>query len=726
MSATRPGDPRRVGPYRVLGRLGAGGMGQVLLGRSPGGRTVAIKIIHPALADEPDFRSRFRREVTAARAVDGAYTAAVVDADPDAARPWLATAYLPGMSLQDAVAEHGPLPPPAARALGAGLAEALLSIHRAGVVHRDLKPSNVMLTPEGPRVIDFGIARSSDASALTRTGVALGTPAYMAPEQAAGETAGPAADVFSLGAVLAYALTGSGPFGHGAVHEVMYRVMHMPPDLGAISDPGLRVLVASCLEKDPARRPEPPEVLRTLTGGQSPSPDGTRWLPAAVAHAIAGRGTEPASSGPGRRRFLAVGAGAAWAVLASGGAAAFFMARRDDSPLRWTFTLPGDQSVRVGPFIAPGLVLIVGAERLDTTTYAVDARTGERRWQGDFGATRDSKLAILGGTGFLCDASGASSALTGFDLATGRRLWSASLRTFTMTPAPVAGAGVFCVPGSEGIGSDGLYAFDAATGRRRWQYRTERVMGDVVLAGGLCHFTDEDGFLYAVDLATGAARWRQRLAERLGAATPAAGGGLVAVIAPDRRVHAFDAATGAPRWKSEPAEGSSGTVGGLGDPGPLLAGGTVYVGGAGGVLTALDARNGARRWLHGTAGSGAASPAGKGHQLPVVGGGLAVLDDGAGTLAALDAATGRVRWRRPLPQGFGERPVVAGNVVYLAMVDGVHGFDLATGRPRYRLGRDDLPEESLSSAKGIAADGADVYCSIGGDLLCALRPAPAG
>ncbi|XVQ14684.1 PQQ-binding-like beta-propeller repeat protein [Spirillospora sp. CA-255316] len=725
MPPTRPGDPRRVGPYRVLGRLGAGGMGQVLLGRSPGGRTVAIKIIHPALADEPDFRSRFRREVTAARAVDGAYTAPVVDADPDAAQPWLATAYLPGLSLQDAVAGHGPLPPPAARALGAGLAEALLSIHRAGVVHRDLKPSNVMLTPEGPRVIDFGIARAIDASALTRTGTTLGTPAYMAPEQAAGETAGPAADVFSLGAVLTYALTGSGPFGHGAVHEVVYRVLHRQPDLGAITDPALRVLIASCLEKDPARRPGPGEVLRALAGDQAAPPDGTRWLPAAVAHAVAGRGTEPAAPGPGRRRFLAIGAGTAGALLTSGSAAAFLLGRGDDSPLRWTFALPGDLTVRVGPLVAPGVLLIVGAQRLDTTTYAVDPRTGERRWQGDFGASRDSRLAVLGGTGFLCDAGGSSSALTGFDLATGRRLWSASLRMFTMAPAPFAGAGVFCVPGSEGIGSDGLFAFDAATGRRRWHYRTERVMGDAVPAGGLCYLTDESGFLYAVDMATGAARWQQRVAERLGAVTPAVGGGLVAVLAPDRRVHAFDAATGEPRWRSQPAEGASRTGGLPGEPPPLLAGGTVYVGGAGGVLTVLDARSGGRRWQYG-GGSDAAPPGGEEHPLPAVGGGLAVLDDGDGTLAAMDAATGRVRWRRPLPQGFGERPVIAGNVVYLAMVDGVHGFDLATGRPRYRLGGDDVPEDSTASAQGLTADGPDLYCSVGGKLLCALRPSSGG
>ena len=721
----KPGDPKRVGPYRVLGRLGAGGMGQVLLGRSPGGRTVAIKVIHPALADEPDFRSRFRREVTAARAVDGPYTASVLDADPDAARPWLATAYLAGMSLQDAVAEHGPLPPPATRALGAGLAEALRSIHRAGVVHRDLKPSNVMLTSEGPRVIDFGIARSSDASALTRTGVALGTPAYMAPEQAAGETVGPAGDVFSFGGVLTYALTGTGPFGHGAVHEVIYRVLHMPPDLGAITDPGLRALVASCLEKDPARRPTPDELLRRLGDDQAPSPDGTHWLPAPMARAVTERETVPPAPGPGRRRFLAVGAGVAGALMTSGGVAAFLLGRREETPLRWTFEMPEEMTVRAGPLPLGGLVLIVGNRRTDTATFAVDVRTGKRRWRGDFGAARDSRIAVHGGTALLCDTAGLSTALTGVDLATGRRLWSASLRTNSIAPAPVTGAGVFCLPGGEELGEDGLVAYEAATGRRIWRYRTGRVMGAAVVAGGLCHVADQDGFLYGVALANGSARWRQRVTERLEGATPAAGGGLVAVLAPDRRVHALEAATGAPRWRSEPVEGEAPVLGPSGEVPPLVAGGLVYVGGPAGVLTALDARTGVRRWAHQGTGAGADDVSARArHRAPVVGGGVAVLDDGAGTLVALDAATGRVRWRQPVPTGSGRLPVIAGRFVYLAAADGVHGFDLATGRPSFRLGRDDMPEEALSvAAEGLVADASgDLYCMLGGDILCALRP----
>lgn len=211
MEPLRPADPRRVGAYEVLARLGSGGMGTVFLGRTAGGRTVAIKVVHAALAGDPGFRARFAREIAAARAVSGAFTAPVIDADADAPAPWLVTTYLPGHSLQRIVDGSGPLPPWSVSTLGAGLAEALVAIHRAGVVHRDLKPSNVLLTPDGPRVIDFGVARAAELSAVTRTGATVGSPGYLSPEQATGAESGPAGDVFSLGAVLTYAATGHRP-----------------------------------------------------------------------------------------------------------------------------------------------------------------------------------------------------------------------------------------------------------------------------------------------------------------------------------------------------------------------------------------------------------------------------------------------------------------------------------------------------------------------------------
>ena len=209
----QPGEPELIGPYRVRGRLGTGGMGRVYLGLSPGGRSVAVKVIRADLAQDAEFRARFRREVAVARKVSGLFTAPVIDADVDGPVPWLATAYVPGPSLADAVSEHGPLPAASVLALARGLAEGLSAIHAAGVVHRDLKPANVLLAEDGPRVIDFGISRAVEASALTHTGLVVGSPGFMSPEQAEGREVGPPSDIFSLGAVLAFAATGQGPFG---------------------------------------------------------------------------------------------------------------------------------------------------------------------------------------------------------------------------------------------------------------------------------------------------------------------------------------------------------------------------------------------------------------------------------------------------------------------------------------------------------------------------------
>jgi serine/threonine kinase PknH len=268
------GDPGQAGPYRLLARIGGGGMGRVYLAYTPGGRAVAVKVIRPELAEDAEFRRRFRQEVDAARQVRGMFTAELVDADPDGDPPWLATAYVPGLSLQDAVTRHGPLPARSVRLLAAGVAEALQSVHAAGIVHRDLKPANVLLAPDGPRVIDFGIARAADATTLTRTGVNVGSPRFMSPEHASrGELTG-AADVFALGALMVFAATGHGPFGDGPDAAVMYRVVNEAPDLDGL-DPELRELAEACLDKDPARRPGLDEVIAAC--GPERVTDG--WLP---------------------------------------------------------------------------------------------------------------------------------------------------------------------------------------------------------------------------------------------------------------------------------------------------------------------------------------------------------------------------------------------------------------------------------------------------------------
>jgi hypothetical protein len=248
-------DPRAVGEFALRARLGAGGMGQVYLGSSPAGRAVAIKVVHQQLARDPEFRQRFGREVAAARAVSGMYTAPVVAAGLDDDPPWFATAYVPGPSLADVVSKHGPLLEAAVWRLAGGLAEALRAVHGSGLVHRDLKPANVLLAADGPHVIDFGISRALEGTALTSTGMVVGTPGYMSPEQAEGAMAGPASDVFSLGCVLAYAVKGSAPFGAGSAASVLYKVVTSEPDLTGVS-PRLRQVIESCMKKRSAERTE--------------------------------------------------------------------------------------------------------------------------------------------------------------------------------------------------------------------------------------------------------------------------------------------------------------------------------------------------------------------------------------------------------------------------------------------------------------------------------------
>ncbi|MFC8839294.1 protein kinase [Streptomyces griseoincarnatus] len=289
-------EPTVVGPYRLLGRIGSGGMGRVYLGRSAGGRTVAVKIVHPHFALDEEFRARFRREVDAARQVGGAWTAPVLDADPDARVPWVATAYVAGPSLTAAVTELGPLPEHTVRTLGAGLAEALAAVHGLGLVHRDVKPSNVLLTLDGPLLIDFGIARAiggtsrtksgESTASLTSTGVSIGSPGYMSPEQILGKGVTGAADVFSLGAVLAYAATGAPPFPGDSSAALLYRVVHEPPELDGLTG-DLREVTEACLDKDPSARPSPAGITGRLApeGGAARLVSGG-WLPGALVEQV--------------------------------------------------------------------------------------------------------------------------------------------------------------------------------------------------------------------------------------------------------------------------------------------------------------------------------------------------------------------------------------------------------------------------------------------------------
>ncbi|MEV1069425.1 bifunctional serine/threonine-protein kinase/ABC transporter substrate-binding protein [Streptomyces sp. NPDC050263] len=384
MEPLRSSDPARIADHRLLGRLGAGGMGVVYLARTPGGALVALKVLLAEYAEDQGFKERFRREVEVARRVDSPWAVPLVDADADAEAPWLATAFVPGPSLGEAVSAHGPLAEHGLRLLGARLAEALGEVHRAGLVHRDLKPGNVLLAHDGPRLIDFGIARAPEDTALTATGMVVGTPGYLSPEQAGGpggDDIGPASDVFALGCVLAFAATGRAPFGSGAVDALLYRAVHDPADLDGVP-PGLLEVVERCLEKDPAERPTAAELAQELAAAAA---EATGWLPEPVTRLIAersaaalalpdiehteistaGASPQPNDTAPdesdvrdtppdqssaqtstpatapepapedavpptGRRRFLLL-AGGAVALAASGGAAWWAVARDGDS-----------------------------------------------------------------------------------------------------------------------------------------------------------------------------------------------------------------------------------------------------------------------------------------------------------------------------------------------------------------------------------------------------------
>ncbi|WP_282701625.1 serine/threonine-protein kinase [Streptomyces sp. CC219B] len=338
----RADDPAQVAGYRLAARLGAGGMGQVYLAHTQGGRPVAIKVVRPELADDPDFRHRFRREIAAARRVRGAYTAELIDADAESSPPWLATLYVPGPSLADAVRRRGPLPVSAVLRLMAGTAEALQAIHGAGIVHRDLKPSNVLLAADGPRVIDFGISLAADVTSHTATGTSIGTPQFMAPEQATAGEVTAATDVFALGQTAAFAALGRALHGDGPAATVLYRIVHEEPDLSPLPEQ-LRPLIARCLAKDPGERATPAEIVewcreelgedaaptvwREITGPEVTVPDPTLVAVPAPTRPLHGQPliAPPQSTVPvvrqtrrGRTALMAAVAVTAGALLAGG------------------------------------------------------------------------------------------------------------------------------------------------------------------------------------------------------------------------------------------------------------------------------------------------------------------------------------------------------------------------------------------------------------------------
>ncbi|MFF7277048.1 PQQ-binding-like beta-propeller repeat protein [Streptomyces griseorubiginosus] len=487
----REHDPESVGGYRIESRIGTGGMGVVYLGRSASGRAVAVKVVHTRYADNPEFRARFRQEIAAARRVSGAFTAPVVDADPEAARPWMATAFVPGRTLADRVDEAGPLEWPALRRLGTELAEALREIHRAEVVHRDLKPSNVLLLEgEGDdgavRVIDFGISRAADSDVRTQTGMVMGSPPFMAPEQfSRPHEVGPAVDVFSLGAVLVYAATGHSPFEAENAYLAAYNTVHGEPRLGELPG-GMRPLIARCLAKEPADRPTSGEVLEALaalpeeltdgTPAEEPTPAPEIPLTETVTSPLGG--TEAVRPGRlrrarllrdstdrghrGRRLWAAV---AVVAVLGGTGAAA--VAVVTDDPVSTV-----DDAVPAAP----------------RTPSAGTAPAGWRPWHNALGSDGKDQPMGLGPSctpdalGVFCASE--QVALMRLDPASGNTDWTKPMSRkqvdgFTLRQ-PVVRDGTVFVYGADR--SQGVDAYDARTGELLWQLKGP--LGDFEYLGG--------------------------------------------------------------------------------------------------------------------------------------------------------------------------------------------------------------------------------------------------
>ncbi|AXE87845.1 PQQ-binding-like beta-propeller repeat protein [Streptomyces sp. Go-475] len=556
METLQPDDPRELGGYRLLRRLGAGGMGRVYLARSPGGRTVAVKVVRQDLAADTDFRARFRHEIEIAKAVSGRYTAPVVDADPDAPLPWLATSYVLGPDLTDVVAAHGALPEHTVRALAAGLAAALQEIHAAGLIHRDLKPSNVLLAADGPRVIDFGIARAVDGNRMTQTGVVVGSPGYMPPEQALGQDVGTAGDVFSLGAVLTFAATGHAAFGDGTASHasMLYQVVHGEADLTGVPQSVLG-LVRACLLKDPAGRPTPPEIVTAL------APQGVEgllkdWLPSAVASTIATHAAgildleaphEPAPAGgsfgpapttldsgptptttpapgygypqtPGYGTTPAPGYGGTPAPGYGGTPApAYGTPPGGNAPLGYgtptpAYSTPPPGAAQVGPAAPTGsgpsrrraLSLALGG------AAAVAAIGGGTAWllgrDGDGPDTAGGKggVAVPVGEDFTTPPAGVAP----------QPLWHESATPdSTATDVPLlTHDGLLVVSG------DPLVAYDVKTGDARWSKPGIcRPGAPLLFHGGKVYLADGDydGVLVAYDVRTGEEAWRSRLGRTL-------------------------------------------------------------------------------------------------------------------------------------------------------------------------------------------------------------------
>ncbi|MFG3659337.1 PQQ-binding-like beta-propeller repeat protein [Streptomyces sp. NPDC047706] len=653
-------DPRRIGPFEVLGRLGAGGMGLVYLARSASGRRVAIKTVRTELAEDQLFRVRFTREVEAARAVSGFYTAAVVDADPRAAVPWLATAYVPAPSLEEIVNDCGPLPAQAVRWLAAGVAEALQSIHGAGLVHRDLKPSNVLVVEDGPRVIDFGIASGVSNTRLTMTNVAVGTPAYMSPEQAKdSRSVTGASDVFSLGSMLVFAATGHPPF-HGANPvETVFMLLREGPDLEGLPDE-LRPLIESCMQMDPTARPNPADLQSQLAphlfgSGSDDSGTASAWLPEkAVALIESRRGGRPAAkpaSGAGR----------------SSGRPPAVPPPPAHDPVVPAPPVPAPVGADAGPVRLAGAAVPIGPG-----PRVADARAAAVKAPPPEAGLAASWVRPRPGVNGAEPAVPAAPAPATAESPSGWRPWRFRMSNDVWGTPAVAEDLVY-------VTSFEVHALDVATGRRR--FKTRDVAWSMAVADGRIHASDGPT-LFALDAREGTDLWRlstdawvySLTAERGTVVTGTRGGG----------VQAWEGANGRKLWEITGCQSDFESP----EAGPALHDGTVYVW-QDARLRALDARTGDERWSYPI--GDAASCGGVPVRVAPAADGYVYITAGTRVLA-VDIAAGHVRWHFEAPAvflsppAFAPGPAVTGGGVYLTDYLGtVYALDATDGRDRWRI-----------------------------------------
>ncbi|MDT9680886.1 serine/threonine-protein kinase [Streptomyces sp. TRM76323] len=665
--------PEYAGRYRLEDWLGSGGMGVVRLAVSDSGLRLAVKVIHVEHAADPEFRARFRQEIEAARRVSGAFTAPVVDADPEAARPWMATLFIDGPTLSERVKRNGPLDAAELRRLGAGLAEALRDIHRAGVVHRDLKPSNVLLAADGPKVIDFGISRPSDSDVRTETGKLIGTPPFMAPEQfQRPRDVGPAADVFAMGAVLVHAATGRGPFDSNSPYVVAYQVVHNEPDLAGVPEE-LAPLLRRCLAKDPAQRPTPEQVmvaLRVPEGGGGAGAAGGAGRGAGTAGGI--RVPEQRGAGDPADGSPADGDPRDARTPAGGGRGG---ARR----LGWVAV-----AVAVAGALVGGLVAVRGADGRDGAREAGPAAAARsfRAWAVPLGtgaeAARPPVCAAADGA-LYCAAPGVKAARLG--AADGAVVWSVPAGG---PAAPEEGAAVVAAGGLVRVvsprtaagGDARLEALDPATGAVRWGVGLG-AYAQVVHGADTVLVVDGDGRVRALDGATGAGRWTGRPAARGAQWVAGAAGGPVFAAAvagngTSTLVSAVDPVDGRVLWRTR-VPGSLTPVQATEEALVLLsADKDLYTD----AVVRLDLRD---RGVRRVALTGAADQA-----QAVVDGETAYVVGSGGALAAVDLGTGpgrgRELWRLETGAARVSRPVAADGRVFLMAGDGrLLGVDAGRG-----------------------------------------------